>query len=508
MLFGRGAPESAHWRFDMADFIPLQPSLVNTFNIGVQDKPFIAALAGGGFVVAWTSEGDTLDFFQVFDSARHPVGPNVLVANPVGSTAVTDVAALPDGGFILLYTAVQVDMPGAFQQAVFAARYDSSGNPVGAQQLIAQTTDRFAPIASDSVLALPGGGWLVTWHQEFLAQTALLGGTLEGLRFDAAGTRVGDVIQLGSFNEPSSRAVTVLADGSIVTATAVIDEGRSQFVVDVQHHAADGTFIGEFTIDPNPNAVEEVPAIATLADGSFVIAWEAQELSGPERQLQVQVFNAFGAALTPPVSYGASLAQLAWPHLTPLADGGFLLSWQSPSGANSFEVQAQYFDALAHPSGQVLQLAAPLSTLADRVNWDAAGTPDGGFAVASEVFVANVDVRLEGFAPVIVQGQEFDGGNGRDMLTGASGNDSLMGGNGPDVLRGGLGNDLLDGGRGRDTAIFAGQSSEYTVTASGAGFTVAGPDGTDTLVAIERVQFDDGRFALDDLVTVIGSAAG
>lgn len=75
----------------------------------------------------------------------------------------------------------------------------------------------------------------------------------------------------------------------------------------------------------------------------------------------------------------------------------------------------------------------------------------------------------------------------------------LFGGDGNDWLNGNNGNDLIDGGAGVDTAIYNGNRSDYVLTQSAAGSWMivdkrqGGPDGTDTLINIESLQFADGR---------------
>jgi Ca2+-binding RTX toxin-like protein len=74
----------------------------------------------------------------------------------------------------------------------------------------------------------------------------------------------------------------------------------------------------------------------------------------------------------------------------------------------------------------------------------------------------------------------------------AAGADTLRGGEGDDTLFGGRGDDVLDGGAGTDTARYAGLRADYVVTDLGGGrYTVSGPEGTDTLTAIEALQFSD-----------------
>jgi hypothetical protein len=83
-------------------------------------------------------------------------------------------------------------------------------------------------------------------------------------------------------------------------------------------------------------------------------------------------------------------------------------------------------------------------------------------------------------------------GNALDnILTGNVGSNTLDGGAGNDTLAGGLGNDQLIGGPGFDVAVFSHARSTYSVSHNGAGLTVSGPDGTDTLSTIERLLFSD-----------------
>ena len=90
------------------------------------------------------------------------------------------------------------------------------------------------------------------------------------------------------------------------------------------------------------------------------------------------------------------------------------------------------------------------------------------------------------------------GGRGADALSGGSGADLLRGGEGDDMLGGGAGDDLLFGGLGVDTAVFSGLMSEFTIVQATRRKVVVehqdggGVEGTDTLVGIERLQFDDG----------------
>jgi len=107
-------------------------------------------------------------------------------------------------------------------------------------------------------------------------------------------------------------------------------------------------------------------------------------------------------------------------------------------------------------------------------------------------------------------GNEIDGGQGADTLIGNAGNDKLNGNAGNDFITGGTGDDAIDGGDGSDTAVLAGNYSnysfkydsitkKYTVTNS------SGSDGTDTLINIEFLKFLDKTVGIESVIQVVTS---
>jgi len=85
-----------------------------------------------------------------------------------------------------------------------------------------------------------------------------------------------------------------------------------------------------------------------------------------------------------------------------------------------------------------------------------------------------------------------------DVLYGGPGSDAFLGLDGDDLFIGNAGNDNLDGGAGLDIAIYSGNRSAHTIARSGGSMTVSGgADGTDSLVNIERLVFDDIGLAFD-----------
>lgn len=87
-------------------------------------------------------------------------------------------------------------------------------------------------------------------------------------------------------------------------------------------------------------------------------------------------------------------------------------------------------------------------------------------------------------------------GSGNFAGTGNAGNNVINGGAGTDILNGLAGDDTLNGGLGDDLALLRGVRADYTLTAVEGGWrvtdSVAGRDGTDLLLGVERIAFSDG----------------
>ncbi|MFD0916231.1 calcium-binding protein [Pseudahrensia aquimaris] len=117
----------------------------------------VAALTNGGFVVAWR-EDDALDRdirFQLFDNAGFADGPVQFVGNTGGSdnNYEPEVVALAGGGFVIAYT------KGATDQIV-GQRFDDDGLPVGSDFVILQDLFRFGFVGEPSIAALDDGRFI------------------------------------------------------------------------------------------------------------------------------------------------------------------------------------------------------------------------------------------------------------------------------------------------------------------------------------------------------------
>ena len=190
---------------------------------------------------------------------------------------------------------------------------------------------------------------------------------------------------------------------------------------------------------------------------------------------------------------------------------------------NAGNILQTEYDGVSH----VLKIVAPIN--ASGVNTIKIGIADtGDHILDSGIFISNLTAGNTPGSGVVVdpsagctdasdnvtgsiQSEVFNlkGGDdivyaagGDDIVIAGLGNDKVYAGSGADVMEGDAGDDLLDGGDGLDTAVFTGLSSDYALSATAAGVTVAdmGSDavneGTDTLANVEFVQFKNGLFQL------------
>jgi subtilisin-like proprotein convertase family protein len=85
-------------------------------------------------------------------------------------------------------------------------------------------------------------------------------------------------------------------------------------------------------------------------------------------------------------------------------------------------------------------------------------------------------------------------------LTGNGGANTLRGNSADNLIDGQTGNDTIDGGAGVDTTIFSQSFDKYTFTSITTGWVISGPDGSDTLGAMEFAQFSDKTVALSNFL--------
>lgn len=127
-----------------------------------------------------------------------------------------------------------------------------------------------------------------------------------------------------------------------------------------------------------------------------------------------------------------------------------------------------------------------------------------GFDIASYEGDQSVRVDLSKTGPQNTGGAGVDTLRNFEGLKGSLRADVLIGDAKDNTVEGGLGDDIIDGGAGADTAIFWGEARDYTWTLNANGtWTVKGLEGTDTLLNIETLKFNDKSVTLSPSTTTV-----
>jgi len=202
-------------RYDASGVAQGSEFLVNTATANFQGSPSIDALFGGGFVIAWAdlsrSGGDTSGFAiraQRYDSAGLAQGSEFLV-NTITTSSQRDpsVAALSGGGFVIAWSDESESGGDTSSSAIRAQHYDSAGLAQGSEFLVNTTTT--SSQRDPSAAALSNGDFVIAW-----TDFSVSGGDTDGLAvradmFDAPAPEM-DVAGLS----------TSITDGDITPSSA------------------------------------------------------------------------------------------------------------------------------------------------------------------------------------------------------------------------------------------------------------------------------------------------
>ncbi|MDH4651395.1 MULTISPECIES: S-layer family protein [unclassified Pseudomonas] len=241
---------------------------------------------------------------------------------------------------------------------------DTAGNTAsGADTSL--TLDRLAPtVATEmrvtrtlesaqyppTVTTLADGGWLVSWTEFDLTSTNIW--DIYAQRYDAAGAAIGDAFRVNNttVSRQSNSSVTALADGGWVVSWESLDpSGIPSTDIYTQRYDANGLALGaEFRVNSTLTADQLNPSITAIADGGWVVSWTSNDPGSNSYDVYAQRYDAGGAAIGSEFRSNSSTTFAQFnTSVTGLADGGWLVSWESydPTSTNSHDIFAQRYGA-------------------------------------------------------------------------------------------------------------------------------------------------------------------
>ena len=244
--------------------------------------------------------------------------------------------------------------------------------------------DQSAPAVCD----LGGGGWVVVWSS---AGQDGSGSGVFGQRYDAGGGRLGAEFQVNTYAIGNQDEPTVGCDaaGGFVVAWQSDQQDGSGLGIYAQRYAVGGAPIGgELVVNTVTGGLQAAPAVASAADGAFVVAWHGAPSPGHPGSSVFDVYvRRFSSGGTPL----ASEAQVNTFELFPqtnaavcaAASGDFVVAWQSFTQDGSGDgVYARRFTAGGTPLGSEFRVNS--TTSGGQTRPSIACQPSGAFVAAWE----------------------------------------------------------------------------------------------------------------------------
>jgi hypothetical protein len=219
--------------------------LVNQFTSYNQRTPAIAALAGGGFVVAWVSEQE------------RSLSPNL-------GTGSTNTTALP------IYTSpTGIATPSV---DIFARLYDGNANALGGEFLV--NSNAF-PCANPAVAAASDGSFMVAWGAHNTININNSWDIYARSYSSPSPGAGGPIVTVNTTLSGDQYAPRISAIGTdyLVAWTSLGQDGSREGVYGQFVHAGGGLVGGEFRVNTTTIGQQMQPAVASDGTSQFVAVW-------------------------------------------------------------------------------------------------------------------------------------------------------------------------------------------------------------------------------------------
>ncbi|MBO3762541.1 calcium-binding protein [Ciceribacter sp. L1K22] len=474
-------------RFD-ADGSPT--GLMSMVNTTIQDNQAshdAAVLADGGWIVTWNSgdqDGDSDGVYQQrYDANGNKVGGESRVNTTTeGSQKEPSVAALDDGGWVVVWQSF-----GDSQRGIYQQRYDSDGNPVGGEEFVATTEEAYGYFPK--VEALPGGNWVVTW-------AALNGFEIRAVHqrvfaSDIEGTSGNDVLTGTAFNETLTGGDgNDRLDGKAGADRMEGGSGNDTYYVDNA---------GDVVVESSNGGTDTVRASRSYTLGANVenlVLTGTGNTSGTGNSLNNTITGNSGnntlngSSGNDSLSGGAGNDRLIGGSGNDTLNGGTGADRMEGGSGNDTYYVDNSGDVVVESSGGGTDTVRASrsytlgSNLEKLVLTGTGNTSGAGNSLSNTIGGNSGNNTLNGYSG----NDSLSGGAGNDSLYGGSGNDSLLGGSGNDRMKGGSGNDKLTGSSGADV-LFGDSGADRFIFKSLSDSTVSS-SGRDTIEDFSRSQGD------------------
>jgi hypothetical protein len=352
--------------------------LVSTYTNTFQGDPAIATLTNGNLIVVWDSYNQagpatTLDIYGQMLSNGTRIGTNFLInqftafnqRNPA-------VAALPNGGFVVVWVSEQerssapnwgAGFPGLSGTNVLS---DTNGISYTSGSLGTPSVDIYQrlytisntnavpstgeilvnqdanPCAAPQVAAAADGSYMVTWCARDMANPANGWDIYERSFTNGNGGNV-NLVNYYTYGDQYNPRISVIGGDYLIVWTSLGQDGDREGVFGQYVHEGDSLVGGEFQVNTTAQGQQMEPAVASDGQQQFLAVWTSFTLNGNGFDVFAQRY-ANSASLLEPM--GAPLVWAPFDLTNGVYQPELVVGWPSVQGL-SVSKYSIYTDAQA-----------------------------------------------------------------------------------------------------------------------------------------------------------------
>ena len=199
---------------------------------------------------------------------------------------------------------------------------------------------------------LNGGQVAVVWQGNALGTPDIYGRFLINGKWSALDLRMNTYLK----DQQTEPVVAGLSDGGAVVTWSSFRQGGSYWNIYQRKYLATGAaaWTKEQPVSVSGAKSQRSPAIASLANGNYVVVWVAEQGRFSDSvDVYARVFTPAGAAVTGEMLVNSATNACANPAVAGLSSGGFLVAWSEKdilATTNSWDVWGRSFSPAGAPA--------------------------------------------------------------------------------------------------------------------------------------------------------------
>ncbi len=356
---------------------------INTYTTLNQQNPAVAMDSNGNFVVVWETYGQDNTSYEVYAQRYDNTGAAQGLEFRVNTNVVNDqrfpsVSMDDTGNFVVVWKDLT-------NSRIYGQRYDNTGAVQGGEFLVPTSVPTGFTYDPDVAMDADGD-FVISWTQYTYPGNL---NDIDAVRYNKDGVIQGTQFTVNTFyqtNNQGKPAVSVDDDGDFVITWQSQGQDGSYYGIYAKRYDASGSaYGGEFKVNTYTTQTQILPAVASDANGEFVITWESQGQDGSGGGIYAQRFtvvpppDAVGSEFLVPTTTTFNETQAA---VAVDDNGDYVVVWYGYTVADFYSIYGQRYFANGSPKGS--QFRVNTTTFISNDLLDVAMDADGDFVVVWE----------------------------------------------------------------------------------------------------------------------------